>query len=231
MPAKAKGGALADMRSADAAAAGAAVLVVPLGATEQHGPHLPLTTDTEIAVALAQRLARAEQGVAIAPPLPFGASGEHQSFAGTLSIGTAATETVLVELGRSATETWRRVLLLCAHGGDADAVRGALARLRAEGRDVRAWSPSWGGDAHAGHVETSIMLALDPARVDLAAAPVGATAPVERLLPAMRAGGVAAVSPSGVLGDATTASAAAGEALLAGATRALAAFVRGWEPR
>ena len=84
-------------------AAAGAVLVIPLGATEQHGPHLPLSTDTDIAVALCRGLAAARPSVLVAPPLPYGASGEHAGFAGTLSIGQDAAETVVVELGRSAT--------------------------------------------------------------------------------------------------------------------------------
>ena len=60
------------------------VLVVPLGSTEQHGPHLPLSTDTVIAVALAERVAAARPDVLVAPALPYGSSGEHSGFAGTL---------------------------------------------------------------------------------------------------------------------------------------------------
>ncbi len=68
------------------------LLVVPLGATEQHGPHLPLGTDTEIAVALANRLADQLPQAIVAPAMPFGSSGEHQGFLGTLSIGQDAME-------------------------------------------------------------------------------------------------------------------------------------------
>jgi creatinine amidohydrolase len=74
------------------------VLAVPLGSTEQHGPHLPLSTDTDVAVALCRRLAAARPDVLVAPSLPYGSSGEHAGFAGTLSIGQAALEHVLVEL-------------------------------------------------------------------------------------------------------------------------------------
>ncbi|MGH2894846.1 MAG: mycofactocin biosynthesis peptidyl-dipeptidase MftE, partial [Solirubrobacteraceae bacterium] len=191
----------------------AARLLIPLGATEQHGPHLPLSTDTVIATALAARLGG---GAVVAPPLPYGSSGEHQAFAGTLSIGRDAVETVLVELARSATETFARVLLLCAHGGNAEPLAQALRRLRAEGRDVRAWSPAsvWDGDAHAGHVETSVMLALRPETVALDRAAAGNTAPLGTLIGPLRDGGVRAVSANGVLGDPTTASAAAGAELL-----------------
>jgi creatinine amidohydrolase len=201
------------------------VLLVPLGATEQHGPHLPLTTDTDIAVALAQRLAAAlPDTVVVAPAVPYGSSGEHEGFAGTLSIGQAATEHLLVELGRSATRTWPHVMLVCAHGGNAAPVARAIRRLQDEGRDVRAWTPSW-QDAHAGRWETSVMLALAPERVDIEAAAPGATEPLAELLPALMERGVAAVSPNGVLGDPIGASADAGARLLDAALASLRAAV------
>jgi mycofactocin precursor peptide peptidase len=213
----------------DAAALAERVLVVPVGATEQHGPHLPLTTDTDIAVTLAGRLlAVLPEAVAVAPPVSFGASGEHQAFTGTLSIGSEALEVCLVELGRSASCTWRRQLLLSTHGGNATAVRGAARRLRREGRDARAWMPSWGGDAHAGRTETSLMLAIAPDRVDLAAARPGATAPLAELMPRLIAHGVAGVSGNGVLGDPTGASAAEGERLLELAVASLCATITWW---
>jgi creatinine amidohydrolase/Fe(II)-dependent formamide hydrolase-like protein len=67
------------------------LLVVPIGACEQHGPHLPLDTDTRIAVALAQSLAdKYDEGdLLVTPALGITASGEHASFPGTLSIGAA----------------------------------------------------------------------------------------------------------------------------------------------
>jgi mycofactocin system creatininase family protein len=214
------------------------MLAVPLGATEQHGPHLPLGTDTTIAVALARRLAaRSAAPVTVAPALPYGSSGEHQSFAGTVSIGRQALETVVVELVRSATETFDRVLLLSAHGGNAAPLARAVARLRGEGRDVRAWSPAaaWSsaspaasGDAHAGHVETSVMLALAPDTVAMERARAGNTAPLATLIGAMADGGVRAVSGNGVLGDPSGASAEAGRALLEQAVGELCAFVAGW---
>ncbi|MGE4424830.1 MAG: mycofactocin biosynthesis peptidyl-dipeptidase MftE [Solirubrobacteraceae bacterium] len=220
---------LSDITSPDLARRRSALLVVPVGATEQHGPHLPLTTDTEIATALADGLDRERDDVVVAPAVAFGASGEHQAFPGTLSIGTTATELLLLELGRSATETFDRVLFLSAHGGNAEAVNGATARLREEGRDVRAWAPRWDGDAHAGHVETSIMLVLAPERVRAHAATVGTVEPLGELLPRMRREGVAGVSANGVLGDATTASADAGRTLLRVAAQDLRATVARWD--
>ncbi len=212
------------------AAGGPTTLIVPLGATEQHGPHLPLGTDSTIATALAQVTADEIPGVILAPLLPFGSSGEHQGFAGTLSMGAAATELVLIELGRSATETFDRVLFVNAHGGNAVPLTAAVARLREEGRDVRAFSPRWDGDAHAGRTETSLMLAIQgpDGAVRLDEAEPGNVAPLAVLIDDLRAAGVRAVSPNGVLGDPRQASAAEGRRLMAAAVEDLCATLRDW---
>jgi mycofactocin system creatininase family protein len=210
------------------ALAGASLLLVPVGATEQHGPHLPLTTDTEIAEALAARVASGIAGVFTAPAVSYGSSGEHQGFPGTLSIGAPATVRVLVELGRSATETFPRVLFVCAHGGNAEPLAEAVGQLRCEGRDVRAWTPRWSGDLHAGRLETSLMLAIAPERVDLARARPGNRAPLAELMPRLRADGVRAASANGVLGDPAGASADQGRALLDAEQGRIARMVRGW---
>src|SRR3984885_16235855 len=79
-------------------AADGAVLAVPVGATEQHGPHLPMATDTDVAMALAARLAARRRDVIVAPPVGYGASGEHASFAGAISIGWGTPALMLGEL-------------------------------------------------------------------------------------------------------------------------------------
>jgi creatinine amidohydrolase len=206
------------------------LLAVPLGSTEQHGPHLPLTTDTEIAVALADGLAAARDDVVVAPALAYGASGEHAGFPGTLSIGAAALELVLVELVRSA-DAFAGIVLISGHGGNRDALAAARATSAAEGRRVLVWSPAVpGGDAHAGRTETSLMLDVRPTAVALGAAEAGSTAPLSELLPRLRAEGVAAVSPNGVLGDPTGASAEDGKALLETLTGDLVDAVAAWAP-
>jgi len=224
---------LAGLTSAEAGerAARGAFLVVPVASVEQHGPHLPLSTDTDVAVALCARLARADPAAVIAPPLAYGSSGEHQAFPGTLSIGSEALELVLVELGRSATCTFAGVLLVSTHGGNAVAVRRAEQRLRAESRDVRAWLASWRGDAHAGRTETSLQLALAPGRVRLDRAEPGNTRPIAELMPALQTSSVRAVSANGVLGDPAGASAAEGDALLAALLADLLDTVRAWRAR
>src|SRR3546814_9414987 len=96
--------------------AASTLLAVPLGATEQHGPHLPIGTDTTIATALADRLSEARPDVIVAPSVAYGSSGEHAGFAGTISIGGPATSNVVVELVRSA-DAFRGVVLVSGHGG------------------------------------------------------------------------------------------------------------------
>jgi creatinine amidohydrolase len=204
------------------------ILAVPVGSTEQHGPHLPLATDTIVADELCERLGEARSDVVIAPPIAVGSSGEHQAFAGTLSIGQEALEAVVVELCRSATETFDHVVLVSGHGGNAAALRRAVERLTAESRDVHLHQPRVEGDLHAGRSETSLILALRPDLVRTAAV-VGDTRPLAEIWPQLRDGGVAAVSPSGVLGDPTGATAAEGRALLDGMTADLVGAVSSWQ--
>jgi creatinine amidohydrolase len=214
-----------------AASAGECLLVIPIGSTEQHGGHLPLSTDTDIAVALASRLVSARPDGVMAPALPYGASGEHAGFPGTLSIGSHALELVLIELGRSA-DAFAGVVFVSAHGGNVEALTRAVARLEFEGRRARWWSPGTGsgliGDAHAGHTETSVMLAVDAPAVRAAAVEPGNLTPLARLMPDLVAGGVRAVSPNGVLGDPTGASAESGRALLDKWSSDLVAYLEGW---
>ncbi|MGI8694008.1 MAG: mycofactocin biosynthesis peptidyl-dipeptidase MftE [Geodermatophilaceae bacterium] len=192
----------------------AAAVVLPLGSTEQHGHHLPFDTDTAVAGELARRLVATRPELVLAPPLGYGASGEHEGFAGTLSMGCVALELVLVELGRSASVWASRFLVVNGHGGNLHPVAAAVERLRSEGRDAAYWMPPIsGGDAHAGRTETSLMLALRPAAVGSRAV-AGTTAPLSELLPRIRAANLAAVSPTGVLGDPAGANAAEGRTLL-----------------
>lgn len=216
---------------AGACAAAGVILLIPLGATEQHGPHLPLSTDSDIASALCARVAAERADVLVAPAVPYGASGEHAGFPGTLSIGQAALELLVVELCRSATDTFSRIALVNGHGGNVEALRRAVALLRGESRDVRLYSPGYRGDPHAGRTETSIQLALHPDRVRADLAAPGDIRALVELLPELRAGGVRAVSPNGVLGDPTGAGPEEGEALLKLATTALLDDLGRWWPQ
>jgi mycofactocin system creatininase family protein len=204
------------------------LLAVPLGATEQHGPHLPLGTDTAIAAALCRGLAERRPDVLVAPAVPYGSSGEHAGFPGTLSIGRRALEVLVVELVRSADE-FAGVILVSGHGGNLEPLRAAVRLLRSEGRRVLAWLP--GGppdDSHAGRTETSVMLQLRPGEVALAEARPGTITPLPELLDDLRSGGVASVSANGVLGDPTGASPDQGAQTLAAWTKSLCDAVSQW---
>ena len=185
------------------------LVLVPVGSTEQHGPHLPLATDTLIATSVASELAQLLGGY-VAPAVSIGASGEHQGFPGVLSIGTLALQTLLVELVRSMAVWAGRVVLVNGHGGNLTAVTGAVGQLRSEGHPISWVACSVEGDAHAGRAETSILLHLAPWLVRPDLAEPGNTRPLAELLPDLRAHGVRSVSPNGVLGDPTGASAAEG---------------------
>jgi mycofactocin system creatininase family protein len=208
---------------------GRPLLVVPLGSVEQHGHHLPLGTDTVVACAVAEAASGSLEGALLAPALAYGASGEHEDFPGTISIGTEVLTGLLVEYGRSACRWAARLLVVNGHGGNLDALRAAVPLLRSEGRDV-AWFPCGvrGGDAHAGRTETSLMLHVEPEGVR-SRRPAGVTTPVGALLPLLRAIGVRAVSPTGVLGDPAGATADEGAALLTGLVHGLVAAARAWD--
>ncbi len=194
-----------------------ATVIIPVGSTEQHGPHLPLDTDTVIATAVTTAVAdavslRTREQVFVAPAINYGSSGEHQSFPGTASIGFVALRFHIVELVRSLSSWAGRVILVNAHGGNVAALSAAARQLTAENRDV-AWLPCAieGADLHAGRMETSLMLHLRPDAVRLERTAAGDTRPLVEILPQLKAGGVRAVSPSGVLGDPTGATAAEGQ--------------------
>jgi mycofactocin system creatininase family protein len=207
---------------------GRCLLVVPVGSFEQHGPHLPLDTDTRVATALVDEVAELPF-VLVAPPLAYGASGEHAGFAGTLSIGSEVLADVLVELVRSARDACAGVVFVCAHGGNADGLRLARERSRSEGDRVFVWGARVaGGDSHAGRTETSLMLAIAPDAVRYGHLEPGRTEPLDALLPALRSGGVKAVSANGVLGDPMLATAAEGRLLFDSLIEELTSALEWW---
>lgn len=215
------------------------VVLVPLGSTEQHGPHLPLGTDALIASAVTRRASAvlAEQlnrPVLAAPVLPYGASGEHEGFPGTISIGHEALAGVLVEIVRSLARWAGPVVLINAHGGNEPTLSDVVRKLRTEGHEVTGIGTGWASpcDSHAGRHETSLVAWLAhcgeaPSGAVRAESLVpGVVAPLADLLPRLRTGGVSAVSPTGVLGDPRGSSADEGERVLAACVEALVRAVR-----
>jgi len=199
------------------------LLAVPVGSLEQHGPHLPLDTDTRIAVELAERLSRIRPDVVVAPAVAYGASGEHAAFPGTLLINHTVLAELLIELVRSARSAFGGVVLVSTHGGNHEGLSLVGEQCRADGDQVLIWTASPPqSDAHAGRTETSLMLAIDPSVVRMDLAEAGSTEPLEVILPRLRAEGVRPISSNGVLGDPQGASADEGERLLAAMTGELA---------
>lgn len=238
--------ALAELSWPEVAAAmedGVDTVVLPLGATEQHGPHLPLDTDTRLATELAERVARKLGDAVVAPTIPVGPSREHAGFPGTVSITADTLDALLRDYVDSFEhQGFDRVVVLPGHGGSfptVDAAHPELAReadvdivgvtglrrymelldegLRAAGIDVD--EPV----VHAGASETAMMLALAPDLVadDRLEGHTGHVSAAE-----LFADGVETYDENGVLGDPRPATADAGETLLEHVADAHADYVR-----
>jgi creatinine amidohydrolase len=174
-----------------------ALVVLPVGSTEQHGPHLGTGTDAAIASEVAMRAAAAAtrpETIVVAPTLAFGASDHHLPFGGTLSLHSDTFRRVLDDLLASAARSGcRRVFVLNAHGGNTAACAGAVAEAsRVHGLLCATAIVSQLLDpgtldaplpGHAGRFETSLMLAIAPGSVRQEAArpsPGGGARPVPR---------------------------------------------------
>jgi creatinine amidohydrolase len=168
----------------------ATVAVLPLGATEQHGPHLPLGVDSVLAdgiVAAALPLLPAGLPVLFLPTQQIGLSPEHVRFAGTLTLSAETVIRMWKEIGAGVARAGvKKLVLFNAHGGHVGAMDIVARELRAE-HGLIVYSVSWFnlplGDAgaqfgagehrfgvHAGDIETSMMLALAPQQVRMAEA-------------------------------------------------------------
>ncbi|MDN5583082.1 MAG: creatininase family protein [Mycobacteriaceae bacterium] len=158
------------------------VLVLPVGAIEPHGPHLPVSTDLTVAEAVASeavRRAAPTTDVWLLPALGYTKSDEHALLPGTMWLRPETFFQTIVDLGRSIAATpARRVLFLNCHGGNSALLEVALRELRRR-FDLRTFlmsGPALPGETergigvHAGWAETSMMLHIAPELVDMAAA-------------------------------------------------------------
>ena len=210
------------------------ILLLPLGAIEAHGPHLPLGTDLLIAEHAVHSLVDRfgdELDVWALPSLGYTKSNEHAWAPGTVWLSATTMLAVLDDIGRSlATTRARKLVFVNGHGGNHDALSAAVSRCVADGRRVLGWSPSVpaGGDLHAGRTETSVMSVIHPELVRAERVAPGATGALDVLLASMRRGGVRSVAASGVLGDPTGHSEQEGDRILAAWTRSLVLAFDTW---
>lgn len=161
------------------------IAVLPIGAIEQHGPHLPMSVDTCTVTAVATRLAQAlpdDSPVLILPTQAICKSDEHIDFPGTLTLSADTLTRVLTEIGASVARAGvRKLVLLNGHGGNI-AVMDIVARQLRIDQKMMVFCVNWFGfgmpeglysavetshGIHAGDMETSVMLALDPGNVDM----------------------------------------------------------------
>ncbi len=206
-------------------AAGRDTVVVAFGATEQHGPHLPLATDALIGDHLARRVAD-ELDAFVAPTVRVGCSEHHLAFPGTLSISEKTFHGVVADLVRAlARGGFRRVVLLPTHGGNFRPLAAALEKLGpVEGIEIRALTdlgalfaiaqlgedeygvPLSEGGLHAGEWETSMLMSIRPDLVHPERGEAGYTGDMEAAVGAIFGSGVDAVAANGVIGDPAQAS-------------------------
>lgn len=219
-----------------AIAGGRTTVVVAVGSSEQHGPHLPTMTDTRIGDALAEQVARKLGDALQARTIPLGCSEHHLAFGGTVSLQPETLKLVLRDTVDSLVrDGFARIVLLPSHGGNFPAVAQAIAeaRTRHPGVAVVGYTDLLGfagflakastefgvseeaAGAHAGENETSIMLALEPGLVAVDRFAAGYLGPTgEREVKIILEQGMPALTPNGVLGDPAGASAARGEVYL-----------------
>lgn len=207
------------------------VALLPVGAIEQHGPHLPLDTDAFDANYLAQRVAEAcsEPKPLVLPAIPYGVSYHHDEFKGTISISNETLSRLVYEIGLSAARNgMKKLVIINGHGGNSPALNFAAQMINkdahifvcvdtGETSDVDIYEiAETPNDVHAGEIETSTSLAVRPHLVRMERASKLIPQFSSRYLNFTSKRGVSwyaytkKISTNGVMGDPTKASAEKG---------------------
>jgi creatinine amidohydrolase len=235
---------LAELTSPEIGAAiagGLDTVIIPVGSTEQHGPHLPMGTDSLHTVAVLERVA-GRLGALVAPLMPVGRADHHMAFPGSMTVRHETLHAVIRDWCDSLfRHGFRRVLIYSGHGGNATPLARIIADLSAENPDREiigctdwqvyddalfpvAAAEGVGIEAagwHAGELEASMILALAPDQVLMGWAAPGFLGRLDDVRDVLMAEGLQAVSLSGVLGDPRSATRAHGEKYLAALTDAV----------
>jgi creatinine amidohydrolase len=210
--------------------AGRDTVVLALGATEQHGLHMPLGTDALLGDHMARRLA-ASLNAFVAPTVRVGCSEHHVGFAGTISLTEETYHALVGDLVDSLLRSgFQRIVLLPSHGGNFAPLAAAVEKLEPSRRarvvaltdlavlfqiaqlaEQEYGVPLGEGGLHAGEWETSLLLAIHPELVHMDSAEPGYTGEMQAAIAKMFEGGVAAISENGAIGDPSRASAEHGE--------------------
>lgn len=223
-----------DVRAA--ISAGFTTVVVAVGSTEQHGPHLPTMTDTRIGDAMAHRVALKLGHALQARTIPVGVSDHHLAFGATISLKPETLKSIVRDYVDSLVrDGFRKIVFLPSHGGNFAPVAQAIAEAKKAyaGIDVTGYTDLFGlmgclnrasaefgiseeeAGAHAGESETSLMMALEPALVRQDRLAPGYLGPIgEKEFQTILAKGMPALTENGVVGDPTKASAEKGEVYL-----------------
>lgn len=219
----------------EAIANGFDTVIVPFGATEQHGPHLPLGTDSIIGAEIGDRVARKLGNALLAPTMCIGLSEHHMKFAGSITLGASTFAAVVHDYCTSlARHGFKHIVLIPSHGGNFAPIQQAAQVIRPTLPDVQLITvasldvllsllhstaakngiSAAASGAHAGENETSMMLAFCPQWVKIEKAQTGFIGDFLKVQGQAFADGIKAISANGVLGDPLPAKASAGETYL-----------------
>ena len=222
-------------------------VIVMLGAMEQHGPHLPIGTDTYLGYAIGERLARRLGDALVAPVVTIGYSVGHLPMAGTVSLDEKTLETIILDVCESLTHHgFREIILLPSHGGNYRAIRNILPSLRTKYSSIRISAPTdfeeWVEDTkrfaakegldmkrlgvHSGQGETSLMLACRPELVHMDKACEGFMGDASIRWRSKVPPPMDTMSPTGILGDARGATTELGQKMMEARIDRLAEMIR-----